>query len=264
MPRTRHHTKFFVCNLERRQAEDTSEEAMSTSGGTHTTKTARTITVETTTETACEHRPARSPSRKRRNEAEGLKLIIAGELNPGVRVFCTPILNRADRRQGPAGRMDLACRPTQEQKERMTHVIRIDDEVYAELQKLAQPFVDTPNDVLHRLLTLNTPATGPTTAGITSTDSPAVSDTEHDRGALFDMVQAGTLSPGEKLLWDRPRRGEHHTATVTTGGRVRVDGNDAPPFKTPSGAAHSICGHEINGWRQWRRERDGVLLDELR
>ena len=34
-------------------------------------------------------------------------------------------------------------------------VIRIDDDVYQALQKLARPFVDTPNSVLRRLLGLN-------------------------------------------------------------------------------------------------------------
>jgi hypothetical protein len=143
-------------------------------------------------------------------------------------------------------------------------VIRIDVEVYAELQERAQPFVDTPNDVLRRVLGLNASDAEREKDDAARPDSPVVSDSEHDRGALFDMVRAEKLSPGERLVWDRPRRGERHTATVTTGGRVRVDDSDAPPFKTPSGAARSICGHEINGWRQWRRERDGVLLEELR
>ncbi|MCY9784202.1 hypothetical protein KIK06_09880 [Nocardiopsis sp. EMB25] len=146
----------------------------------------------------------------------------------------------------------------------MSHVIRIDDEVYTELQKRAQPFVDTPNDVLRRALGLNAPTGEHGSAGTERSDSPVMSDGEHDRGALFDMVKAGSLSPGERLVWDRPRRGERHTSTVTPGGRVRVDGSDSAPFRTPSGAARSICGHEINGWRQWRRERDGVLLEDLR
>ncbi|WP_304455447.1 hypothetical protein [Nocardiopsis sp. YSL2] len=149
----------------------------------------------------------------------------------------------------------------------MSHVIRIDDEVYAELQRRAQPFVDTPNDVLRRILELNAPAAEPSTVDtvdVARADTPVVSDSEHDRGALFDMVRAGRLSPGERLVWSRPRRREKHTATVTAGGRLRVEGSDAPPFRTPSSAARSICGHEINGWRQWRRERDGALLDDLR
>lgn len=146
----------------------------------------------------------------------------------------------------------------------MSHVIRVDDDVYAELQKRAQPFVDTPNDVLRRVLGLNAPGSERTRALTVRTEPPVVSDVEHDRGALFDMVAAGKLAPGEKLVWERPRRGEHHTATVTAGGRLRLDDGDSPPFKSPSGAAHSICGHPVNGWLQWRRERDGVLLQDLR
>ena len=37
-----------------------------------------------------------------------------------------------------------------------TKVIRIDGEVWAELQRLARPFVDTPNTVLRRVLGLQT------------------------------------------------------------------------------------------------------------
>jgi hypothetical protein len=37
----------------------------------------------------------------------------------------------------------------------MPPTIRVDDNVWAALQKEAQPFVDTPNDVLRRLLGLN-------------------------------------------------------------------------------------------------------------
>lgn len=37
----------------------------------------------------------------------------------------------------------------------MSRTIRIDDEVYQELKGMAEPFEDTPNDVLRRLLELN-------------------------------------------------------------------------------------------------------------
>lgn len=136
----------------------------------------------------------------------------------------------------------------------MSQVIRVDDEVYAALQEQAQPFVDTPNDVLRRVL------------GLTSTATNASSSdrSENDRGALAGMIDSGVLSPGEKLVWERSRMGTTHTATVTAGGRVRLDEGDAPPFKTPSGAARALCGHEINGWRQWRRASDGALLQDLR
>ncbi|NKZ00020.1 hypothetical protein [Nocardiopsis alborubida] len=51
---------------------------------------------------------------------------------------------------------------------------------------------------------------------------------------------------------------------VGGGGRLRVDGIDAPPFKTPSSATRALCGHEINGWCQWQRDRDEALLKGLR
>src|SRR5437899_1393973 len=37
----------------------------------------------------------------------------------------------------------------------MSPSVRIDEEVYRELQKRAEPFVDTPNSVLRRILDLN-------------------------------------------------------------------------------------------------------------
>lgn len=36
-----------------------------------------------------------------------------------------------------------------------SHTIRVDDEVYEALQALAEPFKDTPNKVLRRLLKLD-------------------------------------------------------------------------------------------------------------
>lgn len=42
----------------------------------------------------------------------------------------------------------------------MAPTIRIDDHVFEALQKRAKPFVDSPNDVLRRLLSLNGPSPG--------------------------------------------------------------------------------------------------------
>jgi 5-methylcytosine-specific restriction protein A len=47
---------------------------------------------------------------------------------------------------------------------RISHVIRIDAAVFEELQKRARPFIDTPNDVLRRLLKLNAKEKPMTTA----------------------------------------------------------------------------------------------------
>ncbi|MEU0241882.1 hypothetical protein ABZ234_29720, partial [Nocardiopsis sp. NPDC006198] len=128
----------------------------------------------------------------------------------------------------------------------------------------AQPFVDTPNDVLRRVLELNVHAKATKENPSTPLTSPAVSDNEHDIGALAEMIRKGDLTVGEKLVWARPRLGRTHFTTVTAGGRMRLDGGNVPPFKTPSGAAQALSGHAINGWLQWRRARDGVLLQDLR
>ncbi|QUX31189.1 hypothetical protein KGD83_12250 [Nocardiopsis akebiae] len=142
----------------------------------------------------------------------------------------------------------------------MSNVIRVDAEVYAALQERAQPFVDTPNDVLRRVLGLDTLASNT----VPDPGAPEQDATEVAKGALADMIRKGTLRAGEGLVWERGRLGVTHTATVTAGGRVRLDEGGAAPFKTPSGAARALCGHEINGWRQWRRASDGALLQDLR
>lgn len=139
----------------------------------------------------------------------------------------------------------------------MSRVIRVDDDVFSALQERAEPLVDTPNDVLRRILELDArPPSSP--------EGSAEDTSEHAAGALTGMLRTGALKVGDTLVWDRSRLGTVHRATVTAGGRLRVEGLDGQPFKTPSGAARALCGHEINGWKQWRRERDGELLQDLR
>jgi hypothetical protein len=58
--------------------------------------------------------------------------------------------------------------------------IRIDPEVWLALQKLAEPFVETPNDVLRRVLGLGDPAPS------TKSDSP----TGTEGGSLMNIPQA--------------------------------------------------------------------------
>jgi len=47
----------------------------------------------------------------------------------------------------------------------MSPVIRVDEEVFGALQSQAEPFVDTPNDVLRRLLGLSGPSTSSVAMG---------------------------------------------------------------------------------------------------
>jgi hypothetical protein len=124
--------------------------------------------------------------------------------------------------------------------------IRIDDQVFQRLQEEAMPLVDTPNSVLRRLLRMDdvAPTTGP----------------DRKSGELLPLLKAGTLRPNEALIWRR--RTGTYKAMVTLDGWIRLE--DGSEKGTPTGAARLISGYEVNGWRQWRRERDNVLLDELR
>jgi hypothetical protein len=133
----------------------------------------------------------------------------------------------------------------------MTPTIRVDDEVYAVLQSKAQAFVDTPNTVLRRELGLDVQAP--------STTANAARDLA--KGKILTLIEEGRLDEAEKLMWERRQHGVTLRAWVTRGGRLRLE--DGREFDTPSGAARELAGYEINGWRTWRRERDGRSLDEI-
>lgn len=123
--------------------------------------------------------------------------------------------------------------------------IRVDDEVISALGEKAQPFVDTPNTVIRRLLKLPEAQRNAT---------PARSE-----GELMPLIGSGALSPGEKLIWKR--RNGSHRAVITEDGRLTVGQRT---FNTPSGAAKFVAGYNVNGWTAWRRSGDGCLIGDLR
>ncbi len=58
------------------------------------------------------------------------------------------------------------------------------------------------------------------------------------RVRISDLIDAGLLTPGQELLFQRPRAGEVHRAMVTDSGGIRLaDGQD---FTSPSGAAAAV------------------------
>ncbi|WP_328440594.1 hypothetical protein OHA71_32920 [Streptomyces sp. NBC_00444] len=136
----------------------------------------------------------------------------------------------------------------------MTRTIRIDDEVFAALQALAEPLVDTPNSTLRRLLKLD--STAPAT--------PAKEDDQGEEGfpqfGLADYLADGRLSVGQRLVWPRRNLKKEYTAVVLGNGNLKVDGYRV--FGTPSRAASVIAGHQEDGLRVWRTE-GGVRLKEL-
>ncbi|CAM5671317.1 hypothetical protein [Streptomyces mordarskii] len=125
--------------------------------------------------------------------------------------------------------------------------IEIDDEVFAYLQRHGEPLVDSPNDVLRRLL-LN---------GGTPPADPA-----RRSGALMFILEAGLLQPGDELEHHQPRLRRTHKATVTADGWVELP--DGRSFPQPSPALKAQTGSEINGWGQYMHVPSGRRLQDLR
>ncbi|OKJ03893.1 hypothetical protein AMK18_01505 [Streptomyces sp. CB01249] len=131
-----------------------------------------------------------------------------------------------------------------------TRTIEIDDEVFAFLQHHSEPLVDTPNDVLRRLL-LADPAQRPAT---TPGRRP---------GDLMPFIKAGLLKPGDKLVHVQPRRGLTHEATVTPDGWIEIE--DGREFSKPSPALKAQTGVDINGYGKYVLKDDNeVRLQDLR
>ncbi|MEU3684543.1 DUF4357 domain-containing protein [Streptomyces sp. H23] len=134
----------------------------------------------------------------------------------------------------------------------MSPTIRVDNEVYEELQKRAKPFVDTPNSTLRRVLGLTEQATG---SGGTAV---ALSAPE---AALRPLLADGRLHPGQRLVWRRRNLNRVHYAEVLANGTLRLE--DGSVHDTPSGAATALAGNPQNGWKAFTTE-DGILLRDMR
>lgn len=145
--------------------------------------------------------------------------------------------------------------------------IRIDDEVYSLLRADAEPFVDTPNSVLRRRLGLDgdAPKEEVSRDAEQSLSGSEPSRTSPTRGGpvprMVKLVKGRALKPGESLVFSRPRLGDEFRAVVLDDGRLRLQ--DGSVHDSPSGAARTLVGHEMNGWTTWRREVDGQTLERL-
>ncbi|MFF8608431.1 hypothetical protein ACF06X_21105 [Streptomyces sp. NPDC015346] len=128
--------------------------------------------------------------------------------------------------------------------------IEIDDEVFAFLQSRSEPLVDTPNDVLRRLL-------------LKDTALPRESSGERRPGDLMPFITAGLLEAGDKLIHVQPRRGLTHEATLTADGWLRIE--DGREFSKPSPALKAQTGVDINGYGKYvLKKNPEVRLQDLR
>ncbi|WP_149825247.1 hypothetical protein [Streptomyces tailanensis] len=130
--------------------------------------------------------------------------------------------------------------------------IEIDDEVFACLQRLSEPLVDTPNDVLRRVLLKNG-------AGHSSTGQ--ASGTRRT-GSLLPLIEAGLVAAGDKVRHHQSRLKRTHEATITADGWLELP--DGQAFPQPSPALRAQTGNEINGWGQYTHVPSGRRLQELR
>jgi hypothetical protein len=134
-------------------------------------------------------------------------------------------------------------------------IIEVDDEVFAFLQQHCEPLVDTPNDVLRRLLLSGEPVEPQDTSATPARRLPK------RPGALLPLIKAGLVAPGDVLRHEQPRRRMVHEATVTGRGWLRLP--DGKSFSTPSRALAEQTGTTINGWT-YVHVPSGRSLYELR
>lgn len=80
------------------------------------------------------------------------------------------------------------------------------------------------------------------------------------RPKLSELLAAGAIAAGERVVWDRPQLGNRHEAVVEADGSLRL--TDGRSFPTPSGAASAIIDASANGWMVWRTA-EGSSLGEL-
>lgn len=129
--------------------------------------------------------------------------------------------------------------------------IEIDDEVYAELEKLVRGF-EQPNDILRRVLLKAPSAERPSVGRRMSTSIP---------GALVSLIAKGFLKPEDTLSHVQVRKGRTFVGVVEADGWVRTD---IKRYKEPSPALGDLVGTSIDGWAYWTHDRSGKTLRQLR
>ncbi|KAA8820028.1 GmrSD restriction endonuclease domain-containing protein [Bifidobacterium vespertilionis] len=82
------------------------------------------------------------------------------------------------------------------------------------------------------------------------------------RVTILQVMRAGLITPGETLVWERPRKGERWVATVTESGKFRLQ--DGSEYASPTAAARAAAGGKGSGGLEvWKRSSDGRKLSEI-
>nr|WP_237270407.1 hypothetical protein [Streptomyces caniscabiei] len=151
-----------------------------------------------------------------------------------------------------SARLTEQRQPTEVPIPKLTRTIEIDDEVFACLQRLSEPLVDTPNDVLRRVLLKG---------GAAAAASADPAGTRR-AGSLKPLIEAGLVAAGDKVRHHQSRLKRTHEAVITTDGWIEIP--DGQAFPRPSPALKAQTGNEINGWGQYIHVPSGRRLQELR
>lgn len=141
----------------------------------------------------------------------------------------------------------------------MVPTIKIEDEVFVQLQNRARPFIDTPNDVIKRLLA----EVGVVTQGASATPFLTTTATPAPIGRLSKLIEDGLVRPGDKVRHCRKRTNEVFEATITEGGCLQVAGV-AALFREPSPALRHFTETQIDGWHNWVHVDSQRTLRDLR
>jgi hypothetical protein len=82
------------------------------------------------------------------------------------------------------------------------------------------------------------------------------------QGGVAELLDAGLVTAGDELVWDRRRLCVRHTA------RIRIDGAlvlaDGRAYANPTSATNALGGYNNNGWNAFRRVSDGRTSGDLR
>ena len=79
---------------------------------------------------------------------------------------------------------------------------------------------------------------------------------------IRDLLIHGYLKVDDVIFWEQPRLNLKHFATIKSNGQLAT--TDGKIHRTPSGAARHYYNKPIDGWHNWRLQRTGQRLSDIR